>query len=642
LPYNKDITLKRPEYLNRLLIHIALIGILGFLAYSNTFHSPFQFDSVINIVRNPVVKDFEYFTDARKAEGLKTAQPWLYHALKGRYLGYLTFALNHKFHGLEVTGYHVLNLLIHLLNAFLVYLFVMLTFRTHYFEASAIKESSGHIALFSALLFVSHPVQTQAVTYIVQRLASLAAFFYLLSLLAYIKSRLHARKVSRYAFCSMSFVSAAIAVKTKEISVTLPAMIILYELMFFRGKLKSRILYAAPFMAIVLLIPFAPIGMDASFGDVMEHLDLMSGVRTTISRLDYLFTQFRVIVTYIRLLFLPVNQSLDYDYPLFHSSLNLQVLMSFLFLASILGIGGYFLHRSKKSPALRLGSFGLFWFFVALVPESSVFPIADVIFEHRAYLPSIGVFIFTACILFHCASKSRRYYAAMIYALTAIVIALTILTYSRNLIWQDEIRLWSDVASKAPNKRRGILNLGVKYQHKGFPEKAMEQFHMPVELKQETAESYNNMAVVYASAGRYEMAVSLYLEALRLRPDYPEAFNNLGISRAALGKYEDAISSFGDALKLNPAYPEAFNNLGNVYLNLKEYGAAEKNYFRALEIKPGYPEARYNLIKVYLLKGDKKKAVDEFHVLEQTSPEHARKLLVESSLQALIKDNGRK
>ncbi|MBI5408914.1 MAG: hypothetical protein HZA14_06075, partial [Nitrospirae bacterium] len=160
------------EALVRRGVHFLLIITLGLLAYSNTFNVPFQWDEYDYITQNPIVKDASYFIHPSKAQGLRQ-----YDSLINRFIGYLTFALNYKIHGLSVTGYHIVNIAIHLINAFLVYFLVILTFKTPNLKESSLKEKSPYIALFSALIFVSHPVQTEAVTYIFQRLASLTALF---------------------------------------------------------------------------------------------------------------------------------------------------------------------------------------------------------------------------------------------------------------------------------------------------------------------------------------------------------------------------------------------------------------------------------------------------------------------------------
>ncbi|MEF9427495.1 MAG: hypothetical protein L0956_10155, partial [Candidatus Mariimomonas ferrooxydans] len=245
-------------------VHMVLIIVLSLLAYSNTFQGSFSFDDGRFIVKNPVVKDLSYFTESSKLMGHH-----IHYVLKNRFMGYFTFALNYKLHGLDVTGYHIFNLLIHIINALLVYLLVIISFKTHFLNKSPIKGYSGYIALSAALLFACHPVQTQAVTYIYQRVTSLATLFYLLSLVMYIKARLSSTSASTLTCYAVSFISAVLAMRTKEIAFTLPVMITLYEFMFLRGKIKTRLLYLVPILLTMLIIPLTLINLDTPVGELI-------------------------------------------------------------------------------------------------------------------------------------------------------------------------------------------------------------------------------------------------------------------------------------------------------------------------------------------------------------------------------------
>ena len=339
---------------------LLLITIVGALVYSNTLKSPFQLDDNYLIGDNFTVKDFSYFLEPSKAKG----SPF-YGALAGRYIGYLTFALNYKMHGLNVYGYHIVNIAIHILNGLLVYLLVLLTFKTPFLTASSLNKHSGLIAMFSALLFVSHPVQTEAVTYIFQRLTSLATSFYLLSLVCYIKAGLEGQtevKVevknrtkyntylslifsSTFTFAFLSVLFAVLAMKTKENAFTLPIVIAAYEFSFFESPVKQRIQRLLPLILTLLIIPVTLTGPDKSAVSIVTEISDITRGDASISRSDYLFTQFRVITTYIRLLFFPAGQTFDYDYPIFHSFFNKEVFLSFLFLSTIFVYGIYLFYR---------------------------------------------------------------------------------------------------------------------------------------------------------------------------------------------------------------------------------------------------------------------------------------------------------
>jgi hypothetical protein len=357
------------------------------------------------------------------------------------------------------------------------------------------RELSKGVAFFSALLFACHPLQTEAVTYIWQRVTSLTAMLYVLSLVAYIQWRLlryqaHAPESHRFSsmksvsyylvsfiaavlamktkqtaftlpYYLVSFIAAVLAMKTKQTAFTLPVTLALYEFMFFNGKKTKRIFPLIPLFLTMSIIPLTLIDIGKPWGDVIGDVGEVTRDLTEMSRLDYLFTQFRVMVTYIRLILLPVNQNLDYDYPLYRSFFNPEVFLSFMFLITIAGTGVYILYRFRNSvPENRLTSFGIFWFFITLSVESSVIPIKELIFEYRMYLPSVGVFLALTTAIFMVIDR-RKVYARVITAMLAvIIIALTGATYARNSVWKDEMSLWQDVVNKSPDKARPLIRQG--------------------------------------------------------------------------------------------------------------------------------------------------------------------------------------
>lgn len=374
-----------------IIFSLLAIIILGTIVYSNTFDASWHFDDHTAIVENYGIRNLKATATAVRAS---------------RWIGFTTFALNYHFGKLEVFGYHLVNTCIHLISAILVYFLVLLTLKTPYLKDSSISRYTASLSLASALIFVAHPIQTQAVTYIAQRFTSLAALFYLLSLVLFIKARLQNLRGAKFyspshlGFYLGSLLAAFLAMKTKEITITLPAIILLYEFFFFSPSLMSltkKLVYLIPFLLTFFIIPLSRYGVGllgisggtfigiAEVGDVIG--DATQETRA-LSRTDYLLTQFNVISTYIRLLFFPVNQNLDYDYPISRTLFEFPTFLSFLFLASVVAFGGWMFKKS------RLISFGIFWFFITLSVESSIIPIRDVIFEHRVYLPSVGFVIF--------------------------------------------------------------------------------------------------------------------------------------------------------------------------------------------------------------------------------------------------------
>ena len=558
---------------SRTFIHLILIVIVGFLSYSNTFRVPFQFDEVFFISENPIVKDISYFLEPSKVANLGKQ----YFHFKNRYIGYLTFALNYKIHGLDVIGYHIVNFFIHIINALLVYLLVITTLKTPFFVTSTAKKYSKHIAFLSSLLFVSHPVQTEAVTYIYQRLASLAALFYLLSLVMYIKWRLinqnseHRTQSTegktnkifnlKSVFWHLGSVTSAIlAMKTKENAFTLPIVITLFEFFFFTGRVKVRILRLTPFIMTLFIIPLTLLGTDKPTGKIIDDIGVATKRFSGISRFDYLLTQFRVIVTYIRILFFPANQNLDYSYPKFNSFIDLQVFLSFIFLSFILAFALYLFYRSRfTTPDLRIISFGIFWFFITLSVESSVLPISIVINEYRVYLPSAGFFvaIMSGIFLLFEDIKCRKIRTIALLSLLVVISVLSYTTYTRNAIWESKISLWEDVIKKAPRNIRAHNNLGNAYLAKGFIDKAIEHYLVALNLKPDYVEAHNNLGTAYSSKGFTDKAIEHYLVALNLKPDYAEAHINLGLIYIERKRIDKARKEFQMALQTNPDMDKA-------------------------------------------------------------------------------------
>jgi len=567
-------------------LHVTLIVLVGLVAYANTAQVPFQFDDYHEISAKPFVRDVGAFFDPERIH-----RYWNDHAIRIRTIGYLSLAVNYRVHGEAVLGYHVVNLAIHIVNGLLGFWLVTLTFKTPALIGSTLGVSAKAIALFAALLFVSHPVQTQAVTYIVQRLASLATLWYLLAVTTYCRWRLgSSSRLKDVSWCAVSLISLVLAMKTKEIALTAPVVILLYELLFFKGELKKRLLGLIPCLLTLGIIPLSLVGVTTPLGEVISHL---SGVRmgSTITRWEYLFTQMRVIVTYVRLLVFPVNQNLDYDYPLYDSILRPPVLLSLLFLLCMLGAAAYLLYRDREAPSgRRLVSFGILWFLIALSVESSIIPIADVIFEHRVYLPSVGFFMAAATTAFLIRQRlGTTQGTALIAVLGSLVVVFTGLTYLRNTVWQSEVSLWEDVISKSPRKPRGYTNLGLALEREGRHQQAKENFARATSIDPGHALAYDGLGVVGYKENQLRKALKEFSRAIALEPNISVFRNNRGLTYAALGDFENAIADYLKAIQLHPSYAEAYHNLGVVYHRQGHYGKAIEEYSKAIDLDPNDP-----------------------------------------------------
>jgi tetratricopeptide (TPR) repeat protein len=577
------------RFIKRPAVHLLLIAALGIAAYSNTFNCPFQWDEKDFIVKNPIVKDIGHFLEPGRAEGLE-----YFETVKRRYVGYLSFALNYRFGGLDVTGYHAVNLAVHLINSLLVYLLVILTFRTPRLALSSLSGHSGLVALFSALLFVSHPVQTEAVTYVFQRLTSLMTAFYLLSLVSYAGSRLAGARAGRYTLYALSVAFALAAMKTKENAFTLPLAVALYEFMFFRGSL-GRFIRLAPLILTMLVVPLTLTGADRPLGEIIGDTGATAGY-SAISRVEYLLTEPRVVVTYLRLLMFPFNQNIDYDYPVFGSLSEPQVLVSILFLTLVFGLGVYMLKRSHLSdPILRLAAFGVFWFFMALSVESSVIPLPMVIDEYRVYLPSVGAFLALSAgaSLLMVRLGPGRARNLVISLLVMVPVLMTSVTYVRNCVWQDEVGFWECAAERSPRKARVRYNLGVVYGDRGMADRAIDEYGAVLRLKPDgidAADAHFNLGVIYAKMKAFDKAIGHYRAAVALKPG-ARAFNNLAVVYAAKQMPDKMVAYSLEAVRFGPDLPEAHFNLGLGYLEKGLRESARREFETVLRLEPGHEKA---------------------------------------------------
>ena len=583
-----------------------LIALVGIASYANTFSVPFQFDDDAYIINNPIIRSFHYFLDpgdvARLTEQSPTAvPPALRYAFKTRILGYLSFAFNYRLHGLHVAGYHAVNLAIHLTSALLVYLLLISILQTGHFRDRASNRAAYPDEVFAgivALLFVSHPIQTQAVTYLSQRFASLAACFSLLALLLYARSMTAATTARRRTAYSASLVAVVAAMLTKEFTFALPVLIALYDLVFLSGSRKERIRRLAPFAVTLLIIPvlvYMQQGTLTTLDSTMRTITAADA--SNISRSHYLLTQFRVLALYLRLLLLPVGQNVDHDMPVFTSLFDPPVLFSLLLLAALFAGAAWMLmvsRRNRERPELRLASFGIFWFFITLSVESSILPLGELVAEYRLYLPSVGIGMAVVSLVILAAQKVKLR-SRVVYGLFAVVVAvLSLSTVLRNTVWASETALWEDAARKSPALVRPHQNLGLYYGIDGRLEDARRELVTALALAPGNAELHNNLGVVYRKMKLYDLAIGEYATVLRISPDDVMARYNLGNVFLAQGRVAEARREYELVAQVIPDYDEIHNNLGIAYQKSGRTDDAIREFTRALQLNPNNVNARRN------------------------------------------------
>ena len=553
-------------------LRLLLIAVAGFIAYSNTFNAPFIFDDAPNIINNPAVRTFNAAVlGSRRAFGL------------------FTFQINYYLSGANVFSYHLVNILIHIATALLVYGMTALLFKTPYWRRfSEEADLNLPIPFFTALVFVVHPMQTQAVTYIVQRFASLATLLYVAAVVCYLKGRLcqqnsRLANVKASGWFALMVLSGLLAIYTKETAYTLPLTLVAVELLFFdvcRSKFVKLSLAAITVFAAILT---RLLSGGTQLSDLIARLDETTKVQTIISRWDYLLTQFRVICTYLRLLFIPVNQSVDHNYSVSHSFMEWRVALAFLLLVAIVLLAFWLIKVSGKgNPHLRLIAFGILWFFLALSIESSFLPIIDLIFEHRVYLPSVGFFLAAVTLVLQFIWRGRSLEARQkgVAVLLLISMLLVVVTWKRNLVWADEVTLWEDAVAKNPYSSRAWNNLGGVLITRKDGDKALRALIRSVELDPSRADAMNNIGMALDLMGayrdRFNRTKEMFREPQAVQGEtvnrwLGDAYNNLGLAYELTGNLPKAAENYRNAIGYYPALGLAYFNLGIVSAAMRDY-----------------------------------------------------------------------
>lgn len=592
-----DLWLRRP------FPQIGLILCLGLGLYLHTLHAPFIFDDYPCIKENPAIRNFAYFTDFAKVREL-TIWDDIKNNIAVRPVTYLTFALNYRIGELNVLGYHLVNIAIHLFNAVLVFLLARVTLQQTPLSNSATSDArlSGFIPLIVALLFIAHPLQTQAVTYISQRFTSLTTLFYLATLLLYIAARTAERSVRRWFCYGLSLLLAITAMKTKEIAFTLPVMLFLYDHFFLVGGRRQRWLWLAPFFLTLLVIPGTLLWLVATDGVVAPEWKIDQAINLVnssgISQWDYFKTQCGVIVTYLRLFFLPIGQNLIPDYPLAKNFFEPKIIGSFLLLLTLF-VGAIRLtlrsSQTEQRSSGRLIAFGILWFFVTIAVSSSIIPLDLMMLEYRVYLPSFGVFFTIVVAAAVTVDKGWLPYPIFLGAAVLAIVLLSAATVARNDLYTDKIRLLRDIITKSPDRLEARVGLAHTYLERERFDEAIVEITTILQALPNDSNMIVNLGYALAATGRTDEAISQYRKALAINPDSPYAHANLGFEYLKVGLATDAESELRMALALDRHFGAARYRLALLYEEMGRRGEAIEQYRELLISYPGNLEAASRL-----------------------------------------------
>jgi len=496
------------------------------------------------------------------------------------------------------------------------------------------------MSLFAAMVFIAHPLQTETVTYIVQRMNSLAVMFFLVAFLFYIRGRRTSRRPVRWALYCGCFVSWMLALGSKETAAIFPVIVWLYEWCFFgslsKDWFKRNLGYTLGAAILFGAVAAAYIGGNPLEGIVKDYAirDFTLGERV--------LTQFRVIIFYIGLVVYPNPSRLNllHDFSISRSLFEpITTLFSLITLVSLLGLAIYLGNSpsdlaassepkgsgpAEQTPTAgprthRLMSFCILWFFATLAIESSVIGL-EMIFEHRLYLPMVGVALLASQTLFSLTSQ-RRILRVLIGAV--LIALLGTATYLRNRVWQDEITLWSDVVAKNGNSSRAHNNLGIALAATGRLDDAVQHYTEAVRIDPNNAPAHSNLGLVLRSQGRLQEAAAHFREVVRIVPTNAAARDTLGLTLAAAGQIEEAKQHFLEALRIDPTSAAAHNHLGLALAQEGRLDQAQWHFLEALRIDPTSATVHNSLGLTFAAEGRLEEAAQQYSTALDIQPEFA-------------------
>jgi protein O-mannosyl-transferase len=557
-------------------------------AYANSLQGPFVFDDFPSIVGNPsIVRLFSPQVLLAPPDAV---------TVTGRPVVNLTLAINFAMGGLAVEGYHIVNLAIHVLAALALFGVVRRTLLLPKLSTAFAAASTG-LALTVALLWALHPLQTESVTYIVQRTESLVGLFYLLTFYCYVRAATEARA---RAWSVVAVAACVLGMASKEVMASAPLLVLLYDRIFITGSFKDSLrqrrglwlgLAATWVLVIVVFLASGSRGGSAGFGLGMGAW-------------AYARTQFGCIVHYLRLAFWPNPLVLDYGNDVVRQAGQIVPYAFLVFL--LLATTAILLVR--RPP---LGFLGV-WFFAILAPTSSIIPLAgQTQAEHRMYLPLVAVVVLVVLAIYRLAERAKVVRPAM--ALVPVAaLALGWGTFKRNQDYQSELALWDGSVRHGPPNYRALLNRGNAFLAKGQNAEAIKDYDKSIALAPRYTKAYNGRGNALRGEGRFDEAIADYSKAIALSPDFAEAYNGRGSAFGALGQLDAAIKDFDKAIALVPDSEEAYFNRGKALDSRGLYDAAIKDYDKVIAMRPDYADAYNNRGGAYEAMGQGNAALKDY------------------------------
>lgn len=592
-----------------------LIFLICALLYSNSFDSSWHLDDYPNIITNTNIHISDIsFDSLMRAAGLYQTPGKTTTSIQFRPVAFLTFALSWYAGMDQVYGYHIINLVIHILCTGMLFVLLLSLFHTPNLSV-CFKADEKNIALLAAVLWAIHPIQTQAVTYIVQRMTLLATLFYISGMICYVHARIKTDRTARLGLFSGCILCLLLAMGSKENAVIFPLSIALVEIVFFKNisiDAHRRTCLTIIVAAVAATGLLCALVAYSTMPDPSSFINRMSAVRP-FTPMERLLTESRVVLGYLSQIFYPLltRFSIEHDVTVSTSLLNpITTLPSILLISGLLALS---LFQLRKIPIL---SFSILFYFVNHIIESTVIPL-ELVFEHRNHLPSAFIFFPIAA----AGIKGLRYYQRMgcnfmyflCFALiTVFLIVLGVTTHLRNQVWASEKTLWEDAMLKAPLSARPYGRLAWYYETKGQYDKALDLYEVSLSKQWTNPSSASitlaNMARIYSAVQNHKKALELYDHSISTDPANIQALYDKAQLFTTLGKWDQAkeIMEF-----LNTKGKPIWNDLNLMGFILLKQGLPEDalEYFRkANKLSPQNPMVFVNIGAAFSMMGQYQKA----------------------------------
>ena len=589
-----------------------LLFILILVTYANSFKAGWHLDDLDNILQNDALH-IRQLTPRALAATL-FAEPTADGSSKSvlyRPLACLTFGLNWYAGQSNVFGYHLVNVGIHLLTAFFLFISILSLYRTPGLQKRP-DDEAYFVALLATVLWAVNPIQTQAVTYIVQRMASMAAMFYIIGLFCYLTARQSNGKIRQAACFSCAAGAFLCALASKESAITFPLALLLLEVIFFQEltEKKNKRIWLGVFAVATLALMVA----GTLFLLRGEPLKILDGYQSRPFTLwQRLMTEPRVLCFYLSQLFYPVPTRLSIAHDIIYYTSPIRPWTTLPAILAVFFLMGLACRQMRRRPML---SFAILFFFLNHAVESSVLPL-ELIFEHRNYLPSMFLFVPVAIGLlwmlnFYRAKKSALY-PVLIAFIVLLVAGLGWGTHVRNMAWATKKSLWEDALKKAPGSMRPYTTLATSYFEKiGDHQTALKLYQKSLgkissRKKDSTIVAMQNMARIYYGKNRYDKAIEIWSEAVK-REDHRLLRSSLAQAYAATKDWEKALAELDHLLAKWPDYPQ-YNFLKGIFLiKVQRYDDAIFHLRKALKGKYNLSKTLANIGIAYYCKQDFRKA----------------------------------